>query len=126
MHENEISKIVVDAAIEVHRHLGPGLLESVYEEALEYELSVVRGLFVERQKPLPAHYKELVMDKGFRIDLMVENKVVLELKSVETVTKIHLKTLQTYLRLSKAKLEIMLNFNEELMKNGIKRVVNRL
>ena len=126
MHENEISGIIIDAAIEVHRHLGPGLLESVYEEALWYELSVIRNLFVERQKPIPAEYKGQVMDVSFRADLIVEHKVLVELKSVETVSPTHYKTLLTYLRLTKKKLGLMLNFNEEVMKNGIKRMVNGL
>ena len=126
MHENEISGVIIDAAIEVHRHLGPGLLESVYEEALWYELSVIRGLFVERQQPVPAKYKGRVMDVSFRADLIVERKVLVELKSVEKVSPTHYKTLLNYLRLAEKKLGLMLNFNEEVMKNGIKRMVNGL
>jgi len=126
MHENDLSGEIIEAAIEVHRHLGPGLLESVYEEALWYELSVLRGLKVERQQEIPAFFKGHPLGKSFRADLVVGQKVIVELKSVETVAPKHYKTLLTYLRLSNLKLGLMLNFNEELMKNGIKRVVNDL
>jgi len=126
MHENEIARVIVDAAIEVHRHLGPGLLESVYEEALWYELSAIRNLEVERQKALPAVYKGYVLDKSFRVDLLVERKVIAELKSVEEVPRKHYKILLNYLQLSDLKLGLMLNFNVELMKDGVKRVVNGL
>ena len=126
MHENEISGIVIDAAIEVHRELGPGLLESVYEEALWYELAILRGLHVRRQRPVPAVYKGRVLKKTFRADLIVEKKVIVELKSVEYVIPTYYKILLTYLRLTKKKLGLLLNFNEELMKNGIRRVANGL
>jgi len=126
MHENEISKIVVDAAIEVHRNLGPGLLESVYEEALWYELTTIRGREVERQKMVPAMYKGYALGKSFRADLVVERKVIVEIKSIEKIPPTYYKVLLTYLRLSELKLGLMLNFNVELMKDGIKRMVNGL
>ena len=126
MHENEISGIIIDAAIEVHRHLGPGLLESVYEEALWYELTVIRGRKVERQKIIPAMYKEYALGKSFRADLVVEEKVIVEIKSIQQIPPTHYKVLLTYLKLSELKLGLMLNFNVELMKDGIKRMVNGL
>ncbi len=125
MKENEIGTAVVDAAITVHRELGPGLLESVYEIVLAHELSQ-RGLQVERQVVVPVHYKGLIFEEGFRADLMVGGKVVLELKSVEQLTNAHKKQLQTYLRLTGCKLGYLLNFGESLMKHGIYRAVNGL
>jgi len=117
--------VVIEAAIEVHRELGPGLLESIYEAALAYELNE-RGLRVERQLPLPIRYKELEFDEGFRADIVVENLVVLELKSVEKINNAHRKQIQTYLKLSDRKLGYLLNFGEALMKDGIVRAVNHL
>ena len=125
MTENEIGKIVVDSAIALHRALGPGLLESVYEVVLAHELSK-RGLKVERQVPVSIEYDGVVFDQGFRADIIVNNKVVLELKSVEKTTAAHRKQIQTYLRLSGHKLGFLLNFGEALMKNGITRAVNGL
>ena len=125
MTENEISKQVVDAAFKVHTKLGPGLLESVYEAVLAYELRK-RGLRVERQKPIPVVYEEVRLDEGFRADLVVEDKVILELKSVEAVARVHKKQVLTYLRLSNLKLGLLINFGEELIKDGISRVVNGL
>ncbi len=125
MDENQIGTIVVGAAIEVHRELGPGLLESIYETALAYELSE-RGLRVERQLPLPIQYKGLEFDEGFRADIRVENLVILELKSVEKINNAHRKQIQTYLKLSNLKLGYLLNFGEALMKDGIVRTVNNL
>jgi GxxExxY protein len=125
MTENEIGKIVVDSAIAEHRALGPGLLESVYEIALAHELSK-RGLEVKRQEPVSIEYDGLVFDQGFRADIIVNNRVVLELKSVEKTTAAHRKQIQTYLRLSGHKLGFLLNFGEALMKNGITRAVNGL
>jgi len=125
MKENEIGTIVVDAAIQVHRALGPGLLESVYEIVLAYELQQ-RGLQVERQVPVAIKYKDIVFNEAFRADIMVNNKIVLELKSVEHVTLAHKKQIQTYLRLTGCKLGYLLNFGEALMKNGITRAVNGL
>ena len=125
MTENEIGKIIVDSAIAVHRELGPGLLESVYEVVLAYELRQ-RGLTVERQVPIPIRYKEMTFDEAFRADLVVEEKVIVELKSVERVSEAHKKQVQTYLRLTGCKLGFLLNFGEALMKRGITRVVNGL
>lgn len=125
MNENEIGTSVVDAAIAVHRELGPGLLETVYEVSLEHELKK-RGLVVKRQVSIPIRYQELSFDDGFRADLIVEDKVMLELKSVEEVSGVHKKQIQTYLRLSGRKLGYLLNFGAALMKDGITRCVNGL
>lgn len=125
MTENEISKIVVDAAIAVHRELGPGLLETVYEVALAHELNQ-RGLQVDRQVSVPIHYRGIEFAVGFRADVIVEKKVIVELKSVEQIIEAHKKQVQTYLRLSGCKLGFLLNFGEALMKRGIIRVVNGL
>jgi GxxExxY protein len=125
MTENEIGKVVVDAAIAVHRELGPGLLESVYEIVLAYELGQ-RGLHVNRQVPIQIRYKDMTFDEAFRADLVVAEKVIVELKSVEQVSEAHKKQVQTYLRLRGCKLGFLLNFGEALMKHGITRVVNGL
>ena len=125
MTENEIGTIVVDSAIAVHRALGPGLLESVYEVLLAHELQR-RGLLVERQKLIAIEYDQVKFDEGFRADIVVDGKVVLELKSVEHATAAHRKQIQTYLRLSGCKLGFLLNFGEALMKDGITRAVNGL
>jgi GxxExxY protein len=125
MTENQIGKVVVDAAVSVHRELGPGLLESVYETVLAHELGE-RGLRVDRQVPVPIEYHGIRFDEGFRADLMVEGKVILELKSVETVSKAHKKQVITYLRLTGLKLGFLLNFGEALMRDGITRIVNGL
>ncbi|OHB74128.1 MAG: GxxExxY protein [Planctomycetes bacterium RBG_16_55_9] len=125
MTENELGTIIVDAAIAVHRELGPGLLETVYEVALAYELRQ-RGLIVERQVPIPIKFKGINFDEAFRADLFVENRVIVELKSVEKVTAAHKKQIQTYLRLAERKLGYLLNFGEALMKDGITRAVNGL
>lgn len=125
MHENEIGTIVVECAIAVHRELGPGLLESVFETVLAHELQS-RGLRVERQVPIPITYRGIHFDEGFRADIVVEGKVILELKSVEAVTPAHKKQIQTYLRLTNCKLGYLLNFGEALMKDGITRAVNHL
>jgi GxxExxY protein len=125
MTENEIGTIVVDTAVAVHRELGPGLLESVYEIVLAYELQQ-RGLRVNRQVPIPIRYKDMIFNEAFRGDLVVEEKVILELKSVEQASEAHKKQVQTYLRLTGCKLGFLLNFGEALMKRGIVRVVNGL
>ena len=125
MTENEIGRIVVDSAIAVHRGLGPGLLESVYEAVMARELER-RGLRVERQVPMTIWYDGMTFDEGFRADILIEGKVILELKSVERVTPAHKKQIQTYLRLTGCKLGYLLNFGEAVMKNGITRVVNGL
>ena len=125
MTENEIGTIIVNAAIAVHRQLGPGLLESVYEIVLAYELQQ-RGLGVNRQMPIPIRYQDMTFDEAFRADLFVAEKVIVELKSVEQVSEAHKKQVQTYLRLTGCKLGFLLNFGEALMKRGITRVVNGL
>jgi len=125
MTENEISKLILDSAIAVHRELGPGLLESVYEIVLAYELRQ-RGLRVDRQVPIAIRYKDMIFDAAFRADLVVEEKVLVELKSVEQISEAHKKQVQTYLRLRGYKLGFLLNFGEALMKRGITRVVNGL
>jgi len=125
MTENEIGKIVVDAAVSVHRELGPGLLETVYEVILAHELQE-RGLRVKRQVPVPIEYRGVLFEEAFRADIVVEDKVILELKSVETVSNAHKKQLLTYLRLTGLKLGFLLNFGQALMKHGITRTVNRL
>ena len=125
MTENEIAKIIVNTCYEIHVKLGPGLLESVYEEILYYELLQL-GLKVERQKPLSVMWKDIKMDIGFRADLIVENKVIVELKSIETVARVHPKILLTYLRITNKKLGLLINFGESLIKDGITRIVNNL
>jgi GxxExxY protein len=126
MHENEIATLILDAAFEIHRALGPGLLESVYEEALYYELTVNRGLHVDRQQSVPVVYKDIKLEIDFRADLIVENKVLIELKSVEKVTNVYKKQTLTYIRLADIKLGLLINFNESLLKNGITRIANNL
>ncbi|MFQ5655467.1 MAG: GxxExxY protein [Planctomycetota bacterium] len=125
MTENEISRIVVDAAVAVHQELGPGLLETVYEVVLANELKK-RGLGVERQVSVPIQWGGITFDEGFRADLIVAEKVIVELKSVATMTQAHKKQVLTYLRLTGLKLGFLLNFGEALMKDGITRVVNGL
>jgi GxxExxY protein len=125
MTENEIAREIVDAALKIHRALGPGLLETVYEIVLAYELKK-RRLRVERQRAIPIAYEELQFDEGFRADLVVEDKVIVELKSVETVLPKHKKQLLTYLRLNDKRLGLLINFDEALIKDGITRIVNRL
>lgn len=125
MTENEIGKIVVDAAVSVHRDLGPGLLETVYEAVFAHVLRK-RGLAVERQVPVPIEYRGIRFDEAFRADIIIEGKVIVELKSVETVNNTHKKQLLTYLRLTGLRLGYLLNFGEALMKDGITRTVNRL
>ena len=125
MTENEIAKIVVNTCYNIHVELGSGLLESVYEEILYYELLQL-GLKVERQKAIPVIWKGLNMKQGFRTDLIVENKVIIELKSVEIIAPVHPKQLLTYLKITGLKLGLLINFNEKLIKNGITRIVNNL
>ena len=125
MTENEIAAAVVDAAFKIHTNLGPGLFESVYEAALEYELEK-RGLRVVHQIGLPVHYEEVRLELGFRVDLIVDGKVIVEIKSVEVLAPVHKKQLLTYLRLTDLRLGLLINFNVELIKYGIKRVVNKL
>jgi GxxExxY protein len=123
--ENEISKVVVDAAYKIHSTLGPGLLETVYEVVLARELQK-RGLAVVRQQPIPVVYEGVTFDEGFRADLMVEERVIVELKSVESITPVHKKQLLTYLRLADKRLGLLINFGAVYIKDGISRVVNGL
>ena len=123
MTENEIGKIVVDAAFRVHSRLGPGLLESVYEATLAYELRK-RGLNVRRQVAIPIRYDDLEFEEGFRADLIVEDLVIVEIKSVEALIPVHGKQLLTYLRLADKRLGYLINFGEELIKDGMHRIVN--
>ncbi len=125
MTENEIATSVVNASLEVHRELGPGLLESVYESCLAFELKK-RGLDVLQQHPLPVIYKEVQLDLGFRLDLWLDRKVIVELKAVEALNDIHMAQILTYLKLTNTKLGLLINFNVPLIKHGIKRVVNNL
>ena len=125
MQENDISKIVLDACIKIHSALGPGLFEDVYEKILCYEL-MERGLHVECQVPLPIYWKEVKIELAYRIDMIVEDKVLIELKSVESLSSVHFKQVQTYLKLTGKKLGLLINFNESLLKDGYKRVVNNL
>ena len=123
MTENELAKNVFDAGIKVHKALGVGLLESAYEECLFYELQK-QGFYVEKQKALPLIYEDVKLEIGYRIDLLVEKKLVVEIKSVETLNDLHLAQILTYLRLSGCKLGLLINFNTILFKNGVKRVIN--
>ena len=123
MTENEISKIVFESALKVHKNLGPGLLESAYEECLFYELKK-SNLFVEKQKALPLIYEEVKLDVGYRIDIIVENKFIIEVKSVESLNEVHLAQVLTYLRLSNCKLGLLINFNVKLLKDGVRRIIN--
>ena len=125
MRENEISAIIVNKAYEIHVELGPGLLEAVYEEILFHELTKA-GLSVVRQKMIPVIWDGLTMDIGFRADLIVEDMVIIEIKSVEKVSPVHPKQLLTYLKVSDMKLGLLINFNERLIKNGITRIANNL
>jgi len=123
MEINDITGIIIEEAIKIHCDLGPGLLESVYEEILAYRL-VKRGLLVKRQTPIPVFYEEVKMDIGFRSDIIVENKVIVEIKSIETIAPVHSKVLLTYLKLTGMTVGLLINFNEAVLKNGIKRIVN--
>ena len=125
MTENEIAKIIVDAAFQIHKRLGPGLLETVYEVVLAHALSK-RGLKVDRQVAVAIVFDGIKFDEGFRADLIVEDKVIIELKSVESMVPVHKKQLLTYLRLTDKKLGLLINFGSELIRDGISRVVNGL
>jgi GxxExxY protein len=120
---NKISEIVIGAAIDVHRALGPGLLESAYESCLVFELAQ-RGLKVEQQKPLPIVYREVRLDCGYRIDMLVENQVIIEVKSIDALLPIHKAQLLSYLKLSGCHLGLLINFNVRVLKDGVVRVVN--
>jgi GxxExxY protein len=123
MTENQISKFVLDCAFKVHSQLGPGLLESAYQECLYYEIKKSE-LFVQKEVPLPLTYEEVQLEVGYRIDLLVENKFIVEIKTVESLSDVHLAQVLTYLKLSKIKLGFLLNFNVSRLKNGVKRVIN--
>ena len=125
MSENEISSKIIGAAIEVHKQLGSGLLESTYETCLAYELKQM-GLDVKQQQALPVVYKEVKLDAGYRIDLLIENKVIIEIKSVEALADIHTAQLLTYLKLKDLKLGLLINFNSVRVVDGLKRIVNNL
>ncbi|MCH7402111.1 GxxExxY protein [Belliella kenyensis] len=125
MSENELSKIIVNKSFEIHKGLGPGLLESVYEDILSYELRK-SGLMVSRQQALPVIWKGIKMEQGFKADLIVENKILIELKSVDTLAPVFYKQVLTYLKITNIKLGLLFNFNEPLLRDGIKRIVNGL
>jgi GxxExxY protein len=123
MTENQLSKIVFNAALKVHQSLGPGLLESAYEECLYYELSKT-GLSVQKQRALPLVYEDVRLEIGYRVDILLENKLIIEIKAVDALNDVHLAQLLTYLKLSNCKLGLLINFNVLLIKNGIRRVIN--
>lgn len=123
MNDNELTELIIGCAIRVHRQLGPSLLESIYEECLVHELCKA-GLSVERQPTMPVVYDGLRMDSGYRIDIWVEKRIIIELKAVELLTDVHFAQLMTYLRLANCRLGLLINFNVVLLKNGIKRVAN--
>ncbi|MFC5196350.1 GxxExxY protein [Bizionia hallyeonensis] len=125
MNENDISKVIVDVCYQIHVEIGPGLLESVYEEILYQEL-LNEGMIVERQKALPVVWRGQKLNLNYRTDLIVENKVIIEIKSVQEIHPVHPKQLLTYLKLSKLKLGLLINFNSPLIKTGITRIVNGL
>ncbi|QIK53828.1 GxxExxY protein [Dysgonomonas sp. HDW5A] len=125
MTENELSKIVFEAGLKIHRILGAGLFESAYEECLYYELCK-QGIKVEKQKVLPLIYEDVILEAGYRIDLIVEDKLIIEIKAVKELTDIHKAQIITYLKLSKCKLGLLINFNTLLFKDGVKRIANGL
>jgi GxxExxY protein len=125
MTENEIATKLIGLSIDVHNALGPGLLESAYKECLFYKISQ-SGLYVEKEKPMPLIFEAVKLDCGYRLDLLIENKVVIEIKSVEALNDVHLAQTLTYLKLGEYKLGLLINFNVALLRNGIKRVVNGL
>ena len=123
MEINEITGEIIGCCIEIHKELGPGLLESAYEECLAYELGN-SGLYFERQKALPVRYKEIQIEYGYRMDFIVENHVVVELKSVEVINNVHTAQILTYMRFSEMNAGLLINFNVSVLKNGIKRFIN--
>ena len=126
MDENELAKVILDASFRIHKEIGHGVVESVYEAILEFELKHEYGLMVQKQVAIPVMWKDIKLDLGFRADMIVENKVIIEVKSIETLAPVHPKQVLTYLKLTKLKLGLLINFNEALLKNGIKRIVNNL
>lgn len=125
MKENEISERIIGCAIEVHKSLGPGLLENAYQECLGYELNKA-GLYVEKEKALPLVYKDVKLETGYRLDLIVENKVIIEVKSIEAINDIHIAQVLTYLKISGCKLGLLMNFNVLRLTEGLKRLVNNM
>ena len=125
MNENEISKIIFDCALKVHKKLGPGLLESIYEECMYHELKKM-NITIVKEMPLSLRYDDIKFNVGYRVDLMVDEKVIIEIKAVEAIIDIHIAQLLTYLKISKCKLGILINFNVALLKDGFKRIVNKL
>jgi GxxExxY protein len=125
MHENDIAKIIVQTVFDLHKNLGPGLLESVYKNSLAYDLKE-KNLIVEREVPVPFVYKEVKQDVGFRLDLLIEKKVVVEIKAIELLAPVHFSQVLTYLKLANIKLGLLINFNVKLIKDGIHRIVNNL
>ena len=123
MHENEIANIIIGCAIDVHKALGPGLLESAYQECLYYKI-LKEGLQLHKEKPMPLVFEEVHLECGYRIDILVENKVVVEIKSVEAINDVHLAQTLTYMKLGNYKLGLLLNFNVSFLKHGIRRVIN--
>lgn len=122
MHENEVGTLILDAAFQVHKELGPGLLESTYEACLSYE-AIQRGLFIETQLPLPVIYKDVKLECGYRIDILAERKVIVELKAVEALNDVYMAQVLTYMKLSGCKLGYLINFNVKQLKDGIRRIV---
>lgn len=122
MEINKITEKIIGCAIEVHKNLGPGLLESAYEECLCYELNI-KGLFFERQRPVPIIYKEIKLNCGYRSDIIVENKVVVEIKSIDSIAPIHEAQMLTYLRFANKKIGLLINFNVTVLKNGLRRFI---
>ena len=120
---DQISRCIIGAAIEVHRHLGPGLLESAYQSCLLFELKQL-GLKVEEQKPLPVVYKQVRLDCGYRLDIVVEDEIIVEIKAIEKLLPIHDAQLLSYLRLAKKRVGLLMNFHVPVLKNGLKRIVN--
>ena len=125
MRENELAKIAVDICFKIHTQYGPGLFESVYEEIFCYELNKT-GIIFYKQYPIPLVHEEIRMDAGFRADIMIENKLIIEIKSIEALAPVHSKQVQTYLKLTGCKLGLLINFNVALIKEGIHRIVNNL
>lgn len=123
MHENEIANIVIGCALDIHKSLGPGLLGSAYQQCLYYKLQK-EGLKVQKEKPMPLEYEEVYLDCGYRIDLLVEDKLVIEIKSVEALKNIHMAQTLTYMKLGDYKLGLLINFNVNMLKQGVKRVIN--
>ena len=124
MTENEIAKKVFESSLNIHRALGPGLLESTYQECLYFEIQKA-GLHIEKEKPLPLIYKDIKLEVGYRVDLLIENKFIIEIKVVESLNDVNLAQVLTYMKLSNCKLGMLINFNTALLKHGIKRVTNR-